>query len=51
MDFSKIKEIVIPEGSVKKIVAAGKVIWEKIVAEGGLPSIYQRVEYVEMTGT
>lgn len=31
MDFSKIKEIIIPEGKVKKIVAAGKVIWQKIV--------------------
>lgn len=30
MDFSRVKEIVIPEGSVKKIVAAGKVIWQKI---------------------
>lgn len=50
MDFSKIKEIVIPEGKVKKIVAAGKVIWQKIIAEGVLPSIYQRVEYIEMAG-
>lgn len=30
MDFSKIKSIVIPEGTVTKIVAAGKVLWEKI---------------------
>ena len=51
MDFSKVKEIVIPQGKVKKIVAAGKVIWEKIVVEGVLPNIYQRVEYIEMTGT
>jgi hypothetical protein len=51
MDFSKIKEIVIPEGKVKKIVAAGKVIWQKIMAESVIPSTYQRVEYVEMTGT
>lgn len=51
MDFSKIKEIIIPEGKVKKIMAAGKVIWQKIVEEGVLPSIYQRVEYIEMTGT
>lgn len=32
MDFSKVKEIVIPEGIVKKIVVAGKVLWEKIIA-------------------
>ena len=32
MDWSKIKEIVIPEGKVKKIVAAGKVIWQKVMA-------------------
>lgn len=31
MDFSKVKSIVIPEGVVTKIVAAGKVIWQAII--------------------
>ena len=30
MDFSKVKSIVIPEGVVTKIVAGGRVLWQKI---------------------
>lgn len=51
MDFSKIKEIVIPEGKVKKIMAAGKVIWQKVMDKSGLPSEYQEVEYIKADST
>lgn len=46
--FRDVKSITIPEGSVKKITAYGVTLWEK--QSDLLPSKYQRVEYIEMTG-
>lgn len=47
IDWSTIKEVTIPEGSVKKIAIDGVTVWEK----GALPTIYQAVEYIGNTGT
>ena len=47
MDFSTIKEITIPEGSVKKITDGdGNIIWQKIADQP-----YIRLEYIEFDGT
>lgn len=45
MDFSAITDLTIPEGSVNKITRNGVVLWEKSI--GGLPSIYQKVEWIQ----
>ena len=37
MDFSGVKSITIPEGSVKKIVANGVTLWEKISYTNQIP--------------
>lgn len=42
MDFANVKSITIPEGNVKKITCGSVVLWES----GGLPSEYQRVEWI-----
>lgn len=47
IDWSTIKEVTIPEGSVKKIAIDGVTVWEK----SALPSEYQAVEYIGNTGT
>lgn len=44
IDFSKVKSITIPEGSVSKIAISNKIVWEKDT--GGLPSEYQQVKYI-----
>ena len=49
VDFSSIKEIEIPEGKVKSISSNGTILWK--LDEGGLPSEYQQVEYIESSGT
>lgn len=47
MDFSTIKEITIPEGSVKKITDGdGNIIWQKIADQP-----YIRLEYISFDGT
>lgn len=48
MDFSQVKAITIPEGSVNRILSGATVLWEKT---GGLPTGYQQVEYIESSGT
>lgn len=48
MDFSQVKAITIPEGSVNRILSGATVLWKKT---GGLPSEYQQVEYIEGTRT
>lgn len=48
MDFSQVKAITIPEGSVNRILSGATVLWEKT---GGFPAGYQQVEYIESTGT
>ena len=47
MDFSAIKSITIPEGKVVSITSGGKVLWES----NGLPSAYQKVEYIQDINT
>lgn len=49
VDFSTIKEIAIPEGNVKSISSNGTILWK--LDEGGLPSEYQEVEYIQSSGT
>ena len=49
MDFSQVKAITIPEGSVSRILSGTTVLWEKV--SGRLPSEYQEVEYIESTDT
>ena len=49
IDFTGVKAITIPEGSVKKISANGVVLWEKITSR--VPSEYQEVEYIFIPGT
>lgn len=44
MDFSKVKSINIPEGSVSKITISNKIVWQKDT--GGLPSEYQQIDYI-----
>lgn len=45
LDFTGIKAITIPEGSVKKITnTAGEILWEKVSTD--FRDIYQRVEYI-----
>lgn len=47
MDFSKIKEIVIPEGRVTQITdGSGNILW-RMWKETGLPSSYQEVEWIQ----
>ena len=47
MDFSAVKNIVIPEGIVKSISAGGKTIWKK----SRLPSGYTEISFIKGTGT
>ena len=47
IDFSAVKELVIPEGVVASIACAGKVLWQKLA----LPPEYVALEYLEGTGT
>ncbi len=49
VDFTGVKALTIPEGDVVKITSGDTVLWEKITSR--LPSEYQEVEYIEMTGT
>ena len=44
MDFSKVKSIIIPEGSVSKITISNKIVWQKDT--GGLPAEYQQIDYI-----
>lgn len=44
MNFSKVENIAIPEGMVRKIDANGKNIWKKTA--GDWKDLYQRVEYI-----
>lgn len=48
VDFSTIKGIAIPEGNVKSISSNGTILWK--LDEGGLPSEYQQVEYIQSNG-
>lgn len=48
VDFSTIKGITIPEGNVKSISSNGTILWK--LDEGGLPSEYQEVEYIQSDG-
>lgn len=50
IDFSTVKSITIPEGTVTKITAGGVVLWEK-PATGRLPAEYQEVEYIYIPNT
>ena len=46
IDFSKVKTITIPEGSVKKITdSTGAVLW---INEAAFP--YRRLEYIKFSG-
>ena len=45
IDFTGVKAITIPEGSVKKITSNGVVLWEKVM--GRIPSEYQEVDYIK----
>lgn len=47
MDFSQVKSITIPEGSVNRILSGTTVLWKK----AALPVEYQEVEYIESSGT
>ena len=47
MDFSQVKFITIPEGSVSRILSGTTVLWKK----AALPVEYQEVEYIESSGT
>lgn len=49
MDFSQVKAITIPEGSVNRILSGTTVLWKKVSTR--LPGEYQEVEYLESTGT
>lgn len=44
MDFSKVKTLTIPEGSVSKITISNNIVWQKDT--GGLPSEYQQIDYI-----
>lgn len=44
VNFARAKSITIPEGSVKKIMANGEALWEKVTSR--IPSEYQEVEFV-----
>ena len=46
MMFSKVKSIVIPEGSVAQIAVDGRVLWKKSL----LPAGYRELDYIETTG-
>ena len=47
MDWSQVKDLTIPEGSVKQVSVNSVVLWKK----GLLPSGYTQLEYIESTGT
>ena len=49
VDFSHVKDVTIPEGSVKSISSGATILWHK--AGGGLPDIYQEVEYIQSDGS
>lgn len=49
MDFSQVKAITIPEGSVNRILSGTTVLWKKVSTR--LPGEYQEVEYLESSGT
>lgn len=44
IDFSKVKTLTIPEGSVSKITISNNIVWQKDT--GGLPSEYQQIDYI-----
>lgn len=48
VNFSNVKAIEIPEGTVKIILSNGAILWQ--LDEGGLPSEYQEVEYIQSDG-
>lgn len=47
VNWSTVKAAAIPEGNVEKVAINGTTVWKY----GGLPSIYQAVEYIGCTGT
>lgn len=47
VNWSTVKAVAIPEGNVEKVAIKGTTVWKY----GGLPSIYQAVEYIGNTGT
>lgn len=47
IDFGRVREVTIPEGTVIKIKKGAAVIWER---PGLLPPAYQQVEYIETNG-
>lgn len=47
MNLSTIKSLIIPEGSVKRILCGGKVLWKKIM----LPDGYKAIEYIGTSDT
>ena len=44
INFSKVKSLTIPEGSVSKITISNKIVWQKDT--GGLPAEYQQIDYI-----
>lgn len=48
MNFSSLKSLTIPEGSVKRITQDGTVLWEKVM--GRIPSEYQEVAWIGTDG-
>ncbi len=49
IDFSTLKSLSIPEGSVAKITSNGTTLWEKVI--GRIPKEYQEVEWLQSAGT
>jgi hypothetical protein len=49
IDWSRVKSVTIPDGSVKQIDIDGTTVWTK--QEGILPSEYQQVEWIGTSGT
>lgn len=49
IDWSRVKSVTIPDGSVKQIDIDGTTVWTK--QEGILPSEYQQVEWIAASGT
>ena len=47
INFQSVKNIAMPEGEVVAIACGSKIIWQKEM----LPSEYQKVDYIESTGT
>lgn len=44
IDFSKVKTLTIPEGSVSKITISNNIVWQKDTVD--LPSEYQQIDYI-----